>query len=179
MTDKFASVCVPLLKCFDTRDLISSPVSDVQISDWKLICDHQYKTGLASRCSRNRDVRAVLHHSEQLWVLLRLHPLIAFHYPRNLWDFLVQAALTFMPCEPPGDYPHAAFRCKTCYILVIKEDFLLPHSWTVFLCETRASYKSSNIYNLFNYMQKIWLTVRVQNGSAGSPKGESLPIWHH
>ena len=152
MPDKFASVCVLLLKCFDTRDLIGSPVSDVQIGDWKLIRDHQYKTGLASRCSCDRDVRAVLHHSEQLQGLFWLHPLTAFHYPRN---FRVQAALTIMPCEPPSDYPHAAFRCKTCPILVTKDEFLQPHSWTVFLCG------NSGLLQVLQYTVGLVLIARI------------------
>ena len=91
----------------------------------------------------------ILHASERLRRALRHPPLIAFHFPSNLKDFLVRAMLTTStPPEPPGKCPCGAPRYKTCLILRATDEFSSHTTGQTFKVKFPASCKSSNFVYL-------------------------------
>ena len=89
-----------------------------------------------------------LHASERLQKAFPLPSLIAFRRPRNLRDYLVQAALTSTFQEPLGNRLCGASRCKTCLILLAIDKLSSHTTGQHFKIEVNASYKSSNIIYL-------------------------------
>ena len=74
--------------------------------------------------------------------------LIAFRRSRKLRDLLVQAALTSMPHELPGNYLCGTPTCKTCPILVTSDEFFSHTTGKFFKVKIRASCESSNLIYL-------------------------------
>ena len=88
------------------------------------------------------------HVSERLQEAFQYPPLIAFHRPRNLKDFLVRATLTPTPSESPGNYTCGAPRCKTSPILWVTDVFSSHTTGQLYKVRFRTSCKSPNIVYL-------------------------------
>ena len=108
---------------------------------------------------------SALHSLEGLQRAVSLPSLIAFCRLRNLRDLLVQAFLTAISQEPPGNRPCRAAGCKTCPIVTTADEFTSHTIGQVFKINFASSYKFSNI----NYLITCRRCGQQYVGETGQP----------
>ena len=110
--------------------------------------------------------------SEWLQRAFPLPPLIAFHCPKDLRDLLVRVELTpnVHTCKALGNQHCGAARCKTCPILMVKDEFTTHATGKQYRMRENTSCKLSKVIYLIKYKRCGHQDV----GETGQPLQRSI-----